>query len=250
MSVTLKLSKPKGQAHLETWIEPEPIAQPPGSTGYPLGTPPPQKLLPKNKRRQTHLGGQGIHPDKIASQLTGLASRRHSSVRERRSRSTESDEASKSPDEFEGSQGKDYNTSKGSASQSQTPSSSTPKDENQPPSPGIHDSIQDQLATKLLTHLTESLTQSSNIRKSLKLTKFESSEENEIIIQKPTPKEQETQNTNGRRGKRQNGVAAAKRIRETLTDESPPPASRGKRQKRVHGQYVVMILYFMSMTDN
>lgn len=246
MSVTLKLSKPKSQAYLETWIEPEPIAQPPGSTGYPLGTPPPQKLLPKNKRRQTHPGGQGIHPDKITSQLTCLASRRHSSVKERRSRSTESDEASKSSDEFEGSQVKDYHTSKASASQSQTPSSSTPKDENQPPSPGIHDSIQDQLATKLLTHLTESITQPSSIRKSLRLTKFESSEENEgIIIQKSIPKEKETQNLNGRRGKRQNGVAAAKRIRETLTDESPPPVFRGKRQKRFHEQYVMMPVYLI-----
>lgn len=235
MSLIMKVPKQKLSKTTEEWVEPEPIVQTvAGSTGYPFGTPPPQKLLPKSKRRHGPNGLNGI-----VSHVSAFA-KRSALSRERHSRSAESEEASKSPDEYEyeGGLPKNSQTSSGVKSNSETPSE-TPNEE-QPPSPGVQKSIKEQLATKLLTHITESITQPSCLRRSLISSKPEIDESRYSHIP-AFKREPETKHINGRRSKRQNGVMAAKRIR-SIADDSPPPASGRKRQKRGHGAYVLLQL--------
>lgn len=240
MSAITKGLKVKGQTNGTSWVEPDPITQPAGTTGYPIGTPPPLKLLPKNKKRSAQNGAVGTPLDKSMPQLLGLNIGRNGNFKERRSRSTESEDTSKSPDEFERKQFREVNT-KNTKSKSQTPRSGTPKEENQERTPESRSTIEEQLETKLKTGLTDSLTHQSSIRKSLALSKGVKEEVTDYIPRAEQRKEPET-GKNERRSKRHNGVAAAKRIREALNDESPPPPStRVKRQKRAHGQYVTLI---------
>lgn len=265
MSAAMKSSRHKVQKATESWVEPDPITQLPCSTGYPIDTPPPQKLLPKIKRRQTNVHSLAIAPEKISSHLIGLSHRRHNSVRDRRSRSTDSEEASRSPDDSEGAQGRDghYLTVRNSKIKSQASSNATttPKEEGHSPSPDLqqdsYETVQSQLEAKLKTGLTEGLTSPSSMRSSLKLVKDEKEEDKDLILgaatkitasQEPEVKrESDTKmHQNGRRNERQTSLIAAKRIRSaSVADDLPSPNARAKRQKKQnYGQYVIFHFYF------
>lgn len=255
MPAIMKVARQKVQKDTESWIEPDPIVQPPGTTGYPIGTPPPQKLLPKLKRRQAHSGFNSlpVPAEKISSQLIAL-SRRNSLARETRSKSAESEDTSKSADDSDARQGKDvqFFSPKNAKSKSQTPSnaSGTPRESGQSASPDIqqdsHESAQNQLLMNLQTNLTNSLTTTSSIRKSLTSTNNRKEEEETFVPKRLYTPAQEHEldsraQLNGRRGKRQTGILAAKRMRSTsfLEESPPPPSGRNKRQKKQNfSQYV------------
>lgn len=227
----MKSSKQKPSKPMDVWVEPEPIVQPAGTTGYPIGTPPPQKLLPKGRRKGPFSGltGLGNHASAL-SKRPGL-------VREMRSRSVDLDESSKSPDEFDMKRETPETKSK-----SQTPSG-TPN-EDQPASPDANGSLKDQLTTTLLTGITDDVTQPSSIRKSL--IRLKSQEDTHFTHIPAFKKEQGGSRINGRRGKRQNGAMAAKRIR-SMADDSPPPNGR-KRQKRGYGHTSSKVFLFLTFS--
>lgn len=86
----------------EPWLEPEPSFLPPGASWCPVESPPTLKMLPKIKRNKTkiNLAMFAINPDLISAQLTSTPIPKQHSQHATRFQSFDSDDTSKSVDEF------------------------------------------------------------------------------------------------------------------------------------------------------
>ena len=132
------------------WVEPEPMVQLPGTTGYPLGMPPPAKLLPKPRKKF----------EKVPF-LSNNSSRRFPLTRETRSQSIESDDTTpRSADESEGK-----HTTRRTSSKSQSPALNG---EALSPSAELHqntiNAIQDELNKNLKTTISDKLVKPCHMR--------------------------------------------------------------------------------------
>lgn len=218
------------------WVEPEPIVQLPGTTGYPLGMPPPAKLLPKPRKK--------FEKVPFLSNNSNSSPRRLYLTRDTRSQSTDSEDTTRSADEGDG-----RHITRRASSKSQSPALNG---DALSPSAELRqnaiNTVQEELNKSLKTKMSDNLVQPCHIRSSLRRFDLDLEEYDPDMYERLTNrigserlgiKQYEEPSSTGSRKR--------KRFRQTTVQDPNSIGSRNRRQKRMNGyQYVEAFNFFLT----